>query len=135
MEKRTHGGQRSESFFFVFSFLFFYYASHCPGVYNYHFGDSYEGTFLRGFRYGTGRYRYRDGGYYQGEYKNTQNAAGKGTGKLPLCDGKRHGVGLRVWSTGVRYEGQWVEDVIHGVGCLTTLLGAKYEGPFFNGLR
>ena len=33
------------------------------------------------------------------------------TGVLfPVCDGKRHGYGLRVFSTGVQYEGQWELD-------------------------
>jgi hypothetical protein len=105
------------------------------GVYNYKNGDSYEGSFLNGVRYGDGKYRYKDGGYYHGEYKNTQNAGLTSTGSLPLCDGKRHGAGIRVWSTGARFEGQWVEDKIHGPGILTSNLGAKYEGLFYNGLR
>lgn len=41
----------------------------------------------------------------------------------------------RVWNSGTRYEGQWVEDKMHGNGMLQNREGAKYEGAFYNGLR
>jgi hypothetical protein len=40
-----------------------------------------------------------------------------------------------VWTSGSRYEGQWVEDKMHGHGALVSREGAKYEGAFRNGLR
>ena len=40
------------------------------------------------------------------------------TGVLfPVCDGKRHGYGLRVFSTGVQYEGQWELDQMQVPAC------------------
>ena len=41
----------------------------------------------------------------------------------------------RLWTSGARYEGQWVEDKMHGNGLLQNQEGAKYEGAFRNGLR
>ncbi|KAJ1408755.1 hypothetical protein B484DRAFT_336834, partial [Ochromonadaceae sp. CCMP2298] len=40
-----------------------------------------------------------------------------------------------VWTNGLRYEGQWVEDKMHGTGAVTNRQGAKYEGQFYNGLK
>lgn len=87
---------------------------------------------------GEGKYIYRDGGHYYGEYRNLRTQISDTSENpipLPLCDGKRHGTGVRVWSTGTRYEGQWVEDKMQGTGVLITAEGGKYEGSFFNGLR
>ena len=64
-----------------------------------------------------------------GKKKSISNA------QLPACDGKRHGIGIRVWTNGAKYEGQWVEDKMHGPGTYTSELGAKYEGLFYNGLK
>jgi hypothetical protein len=106
------------------------------GVYQYKNGDSYEGGFLQGYRYGEGKYIYRDGGYYHGEYCNVQtDSLSTNPNPLPICDGKRHGTGVRVWTNGARYEGQWREDRMHGSGMLMTADGGKYEGHFYNGLR
>lgn len=54
---------------------------------------------------------------------------------LPLLDGKRHGFGVRVFSNGSRYEGQWDGDVAEGSGELHGVAGGKYEGSFWNGHR
>jgi hypothetical protein len=106
------------------------------GVYQYRNGDLYEGDFVHGFRYGTGKFMYRDGGYYHGEFRNVQTSVFSSNPQpLPLCDGKRHGTGIRVWTSGAKYEGQWDEDRMHGSGSLLTADGGKYEGGFFNGLR
>jgi len=32
-------------------------------------GDKYQGTFMKGAFYGEGKYQYKDGGYYAGEYR------------------------------------------------------------------
>ena len=41
----------------------------------------------------------------------------------------------RVWTSGIRYDGQWCEDKMHGFGTITDRQGAKYKGNFYNGLR
>lgn len=109
------------------------------GVMKYSHGDSYEGSFLNGFPYGEGKYQYSDGGVYEGEFKNVKHVhrrkAAEGMHRLPSADGLRHGIGVRMWNTGARYEGQWCEDKMHGAGALTNKEGAKYEGEFYNGLR
>lgn len=108
------------------------------GVFRYSHGDSYEGGFLRGFRYGEGRYVYKDGSFYQGEYRNVKfnrHRTLDGEVKMPLCDNARHGFGVRVWASGVRYEGEWRDDRMHGVGVLISKEGARYEGQFYNNLR
>ena len=35
---------------------------------------------------------------------------------VPWPDGKRQGKGVRVWSNGARYEGEWMQDEMHGFG-------------------
>jgi hypothetical protein len=37
---------------------------------------------------------------------------------FPNPNSKRHGKGLRVWSNGNSYEGEWKEDEMHGFGIL-----------------
>lgn len=108
------------------------------GVYIHSNGDVYEGQFLQGVKYGEGKFTYKDGSYYQGEYKNLRPVSKLSLSTsvpLPLCDGKRHGTGIRVWSNGARYEGQWVEDKMHGKGVYFDTFGAKFEGAFYNGLK
>lgn len=106
------------------------------GVYQYRNGDVYEGEFIHGVRYGAGKFIYKDGSFYHGEYRNIQkNPLSTSPIPLPLLDGKRHGTGIRVWSSGARYEGQWCEDRMHGSGMMTTSSGGKYEGGFLNNLR
>jgi hypothetical protein len=34
-----------------------------------------------------------------------------------------------------RYEGDWIDDVMHGKGVLQKVEGGKYRGEFWNGLR
>ena len=104
------------------------------GVMKYLRGDTYDGKFLNGFPYGEGKYTYADGSYYEGEYKSKKVL--KATlDEVPICNGKRNGFGLRVFTNGARYLGSWVDDIMHGHGVLTQADGGKYEGQFFNGYR
>ncbi|KAA0172297.1 hypothetical protein FNF27_06096 [Cafeteria roenbergensis] len=54
---------------------------------------------------------------------------------VPAADGKRHGRGVRVWSSGARYEGDWVQDAMSGFGILIGAgpAGLRYEGQFQDG--
>ena len=104
------------------------------GVLKYARGETFDGNFLNGFQYGEGKYTWSDGGYYDGEYKATK--INKATLlQAPLCNGKRDGFGLRVFTNGARYTGQWSDDKMHGQGQLLQAEGSGYEGQFFNGYR
>ena len=74
-------------------------------------------------------------GYYSGEFKSFRTPKLEGMSKLPLCNGKRNGYGVRVFVSGARYEGTWLDDCMHGEGYIKTDTGGKFEGQFFNNLR
>lgn len=40
------------------------------------------------------------------------------------------GKGSYEWAEGKRYEGQWIENMMHGFGNLTLSDGTTYEGQF-----
>jgi hypothetical protein len=104
------------------------------GVLKYVRGDVYDGHFMSGFFFGEGKYTWSDGGYYDGEYKSYK--LNKATLlEAPLCNGFRNGFGLRVFTNGSRYQGQWVDDKMDGHGNLAGAGGGKYEGKFHNGFR
>jgi hypothetical protein len=56
---------------------------------------------------------------------------------VPAADGKRHGRGIRVWSSGARYEGDWFQDKMTGFGILIGPGpdGIRYEGQFVDGRK
>ena len=104
------------------------------GVMKYLRGDTYDGHFLNGYYFGEGKYTWSDGGYYDGEYKSYK--VNKETLiEAPVCNGLRNGFGLRVFTNGSRYQGQWEDDKLSGHGILTGAGGGVYEGKFFNGFR
>jgi len=49
---------------------------------------------------------------------------------VPAADGKRHGRGIRVWSNGARYEGDWFQDRMTGFGIF---IGPGPDGIRFEG--
>ncbi len=104
------------------------------GVIKYAHGESYEGGFLHGFIFGSGKYSYIDGGYYEGEFKKMKVNKANGL-EFPYPDGKRNGLGIRVWSNGTRYEGEWVDDKMSGNGTYTGVTGCQYLGTFWNGSK
>jgi hypothetical protein len=54
--------------------------------------------------HGLGRYTWRDGRSYEGNYLNDSKS----------------GFGVFTWVNGNMYRGQWAEGVQHGLGQLTT---------------
>jgi hypothetical protein len=102
------------------------------GSIKYNYGDRYEGDFIKGYYYGEGTYYFADGGQYSGEYKNSIIKNGLAR---QVHDSKRHGYGVRTWTSGSVYEGSWASDLMEGEGVLTTVLGSKYVGFWQKGQR
>ena len=73
------------------------------GVLRYNRGDRYEGTFLKGYFYGEGRFNYTDGGYYSGEFKHDRLNPYSGV-SFPDPNGLKHGFGMRVFANGSKYQ-------------------------------
>lgn len=48
---------------------------------------------------------------------------------------KKEGFGVKTWSNGSKYEGQWFNDKMHGEGTFTWEKGDVYQGQYKNGLR
>jgi hypothetical protein len=61
--------------------------------------------------------------------------ASRGGVLVPAADGKRHGRGVRVWSNGSRYEGDWFQDEMTGFGIYigSGPDGIRYEGQLVEG--
>ncbi|RYY37813.1 hypothetical protein EON62_00865, partial [archaeon] len=55
--------------------------------------------------------------------------------QAPALDGKRHGVGVAMWVSGARYEGEWWCDEMHGFGTYQYATGERYEGNWVHGVR
>ena len=104
------------------------------GVMKYAHGETYEGSWLSGFIFGQGKYVYTDGGYYEGEFKKMKPNKANGI-EFPHPDGKRNGLGIRVWANGSRYEGNWEDDKMSGDGNYTGVTGCRYIGTFWNGSK
>ena len=69
------------------------------------------GDFLNGHFWGECTYHYADGGMYVGEFKHTKFVKGA---VRPVLDSKRHGHGVRTWTNGSIYEGEWKDDLMDG---------------------
>lgn len=104
------------------------------GVMKYAHGETYEGGFLHGFIFGNGKYIYADGGYYEGEFLKMKENKANGL-SFPHPDGRRNGLGIRVWANGSRYEGSWEDDKMSGDGNYTGVTGCRYIGTFWNGAK
>ena len=65
-----------------------------------------------------GKYTYVDGSIEEGEW---------------LRDGKMHGVGIRIWANGDRYEGSLFNGVQHGWGAYVFGNGKVVKGEWENG--
>ena len=102
------------------------------GVMIYACGDRYEGELRDGMMCGRGRLTYADGGYYDGEFAaHTNPKAYNHQVVYPLPNGLRHGTGIRVWVSGNRYEGEWLDNKMCGGGVYANALtGGSYTGNF-----
>ena len=93
---------------------------HGEGIKNYYSnGTSFEGTYSRGIREGSGIYYYRDGDVYQGEFQND----------------KRNGNGEYRWVDGEMYVGSYVDGLRHGKGTMHFERGGWFVGSYDNDLR
>jgi hypothetical protein len=114
---------------------------HGRGKETYPDGSKYEGGFCcAGKRSGFGKYVWKDGMVYEGEWKdNEQHGQGKqiyadgSKYEGGYCAGKWHGFGKYVWKDGRVYEGEWKDNRRHGQGMRTAPDGRKYEGGFCAG--
>lgn len=52
-----------------------------------------------------------------------------------MKDGKAHGTGVGLFSTGSRYEGDWQNNLKHGKGVFQWQDGATYDGEYKDDLR
>ena len=67
----------------------------------YEIGTRYEGYMLKGLRHGKGKFYYKEGSYYDGNWKTN----------------KMDGYGVLYYPNGsVAYEGEWREDEFDGKG-------------------
>ena len=110
---------------------------HGRGVLIFSHGDRYEGDFFQGNFHGRGRLTYADGGYYDGEFAaHTRPGQYKHGVVFPKPDGQRHGQGVRVWVSGNRFEGGWIEGKMEGRGVYeNAATGGKYDGDFKNNTK
>eukprot|EP00939_MAST-03C_sp_MAST-3C-sp1_P000073 g73.t1 len=98
-------------------------------------GTRYVGEWAKGYPYGKGKMIYVDGGYYEGDFKARTDPRRFMHGvSYPTPNGLRHGFGVRMYSSGNVYRGQWHEDFPHGAGLLEGK-NFRYEGTFVRGER
>lgn len=100
--------------------------------------ERYVGEWSAGKKHGTGRYFYKNGDFYDGEFR-FNIAKGKGiyvhTLSGSIYKGEwdrdmRNGRGTYVFKNGSRYTGNWVDNQIHGKGKMDFEVGAYYRGEF-----
>jgi hypothetical protein len=85
--------------------------------------SSYHGSFVRGNFCGTGKVIYRDGGFYEGEFKAPSG--------IPVKDGH----GTRSWKNGTIFTGLWKRDeMVMGV-IADSSTGSNYIGTFDSGRK
>lgn len=101
----------------------------------------YEGQLEFGVVDGEGKFTWKNGDYYIGDFIDNEIA---GEGKIVLADGGyyfgdfqegiRSGSGEFKWANGNIYTGSWSNDKITGEGTITYTNGDTLEGFFKNGV-
>lgn len=89
---------------------------------------------------GKGRFVYKNGDKYIGEFKNSvPHGRGAYYGvngsvyKGPFVNGKRQGYGTFIWATGEKYIGEYKNNVRHGEGIYTFKDGTEQKGEWKDG--
>ena len=96
--------------------------------------ESYKGEFRNGLYHGHGKLLYRDGGYYEGEFKNSTITGTEDrflTQTSPFT-GTKHGQGRRVWASGNTFEGTWDNDQMIEGKYFDKTHCSTYAGTFVN---
>jgi len=102
----------------------------------------YDGEWLRGHKYGIGRFVTATGTVLEGQWDNSQlingtvTYAGDEAGNVyigQLSNGQRHGQGKMTYADGTWHEGKWREGIENGTGRMFDEDGNYYEGEWVDG--
>ncbi|CAI9787023.1 unnamed protein product [Fraxinus pennsylvanica] len=107
-----------------------------------HNGDLYIGTLVNNTPHGSGKYLWKDGCIYKGDWKRGK-ASGKGKLSWPsgatfegeFKSGRMEGSGTYIGSEGEIYKGSWSADRKHGYGVKHYSNGDYYEGQWKKNLQ
>lgn len=78
---------------------------------------SHVGEWVNGMKNGAGKYTWKDGRMYKGEFRNN----------------KIHGMGMLRTRNGDTYIGMWADNLQNGKGKYIWKNGSVYKGDFANG--
>eukprot|EP01016_Furgasonia_blochmanni_P055592 TRINITY_DN9333_c0_g1_i9.p1 TRINITY_DN9333_c0_g1~~TRINITY_DN9333_c0_g1_i9.p1 ORF type:complete len:331 (+),score=41.13 TRINITY_DN9333_c0_g1_i9:65-1057(+) len=105
-------------------------------------GDFYVGGLLNNTPHGKGKYMYKDGSMYNGEWSYGKRS---GYGREEWVDvgvyegyflnGRKNGEGTLTLTNGITYEGEFKNDDFHGQGKMTWEDGTVYRGSWVAGKR
>ncbi|CAA3015128.1 phosphatidylinositol 4-phosphate 5-kinase 2 [Olea europaea subsp. europaea] len=114
---------------------------HGSGKYLWKDGCMYEGDWKRGKASGKGKLSWPSGATFEGEFKSGRM---EGSGTYIGSDGeiykgswsadRKHGYGLKHYSNGDYYEGQWKKDLQDGQGRYVWKNGNEYKGEWKSGM-
>ncbi|CAA3027131.1 phosphatidylinositol 4-phosphate 5-kinase 2 [Olea europaea subsp. europaea] len=105
-------------------------------------GDLYIGVLVNNTPHGRGKYLWKDGCMYEGDWKRGK-ASGKGKFSWPsgatfegeFKSGRMEGSGTYIGSDGDMYKGSWSADRKHGYGVKHYSNGDYYEGQWKKNLQ
>lgn len=107
---------------------------HGKGIYTFSDSSWYYGDFVNGKKHGVGEYHDADGSYYYGTFADDLKD-GSGVCTVPLFDKSEYmGRCKLVFASGSVYVGDFVKDKRTGSGVYTWSSGERYEGEFINGV-
>lgn len=119
---------------------FLYGMRHGKGTHTFR-GEVYDGEWKWDQRHGNGSFTAADGSQIIGEWE-----AGKPHGYTQMIDkkgdrvyegvyksGKRHGLGMQIFESGDRYDGNWYEGKMHDRGVYYFSNGDKFYGQWSHG--
>lgn len=103
----------------------------------------FEGEWKEGLKNGFGKFKMRDGSYYEGEF-NEGEINGTGTRywshnqnvyEGQFDQGEMNGMGVMKFGNGDQYEGQWADNKMQGEGTFKYANGDVYKGTFYKHKR